>query len=296
MCAINMRMAFNLEHIQSYFDSQGPQPWSHHYIVTGHGGVRTDFVASWLATITELFNPWPKEWNIDPVTGASVLAKVPLFDHHKSSDQVEGNRTINGFTEILQSTYDSTALKSVSKSHVSYQALDHYVPHIFKRDFTVAQIVYPTNFNDVVTVSWEYIVKTFLRRCNHRQSHTKLNLKLIFESRLTNIPIDLSTDEGCQRAVELIIDHIVNNIIKVDGLGFSGPNLRILNHIPLEYSRISSTGGGQYIADRLGIDIDPWYFDLYDRAVSIASSPVTITAFGKTWYKNDLAERIKHVF
>jgi hypothetical protein len=106
--------------------------------------------------------------------------------------------------------------------------------------------------------------------------------------------INAETDTGCQQAIELIIDYMVNNIIRIDE--FSGPNPRLLNYQPLQYAKIAAVGGGQYIADKLSLDIDPWYFDLYDRAVTVSPSPNKITAFGKTWYKNDMAERIKNVY
>lgn len=253
-----------------------PRLWKHHYVVTGVGGVRTDFVAKWLSWVDPWFLPPETDWFIDVVTGSTIQNQNPPFAHIRQGPDKDQ------FFQTLMSTYSQQGSLDVSKSHIFYSDMLKYIPQPWHDRFTVVTIVYDeTSRSSVVNIVWEFFVKLLMRKTS------QLVEGLINIGRYHGMEVVTAEQLATQEAQAQYMEKLMLRVLKTTTL--RRPDVTgTLDHRKIQYEKILEPGGADHVAQTLDIEIQDWHREIFSRGLALGHSPREITSLGRLWRWQDL--------
>lgn len=267
-----------------------PQKFSHHYIVSGKGGVRTDFVALWLQSLSQ-FNPSSAPWLISYHGGTFGTQK--MFEYsglHGGHLENQINSTIA--RDLINAHYDKDAKLSASKSHDSFINLYYSIPPGLHKNFTMLNVIVDSNdINLHKQIAWEYMCKTGFILTTQSKSHIQ-NLMKAYIPEVPEEEYNSTDDETIANCVSALLPRLRD-------LYFDSANAWIdsnrtsakdkeLAYIELDYEEIIKPTGGEYIQQLLDIQVSESDLKLYAINTVRATSKPNVTAFGRTWNINDI--------
>ena len=272
-------MNFNeliIKNTSDYF-AEFPAKFRHHWVVSTVSGARGDFVANWIGSIQEHFNPNVSGWSINNRGTSNAGSK--LFDY---SHVYQGPESVVEPVLVAQldQHYNPNALQSVSKTHDDYSTLHAVIPRGYHDRFTMLDIGYDIRNKDIrIKILWEMLCKTFF----------------VEDSPVVNEKIQQSINMFYP-GQDIALETLVNKMCKVnvenfvswgrDAAAFTtdGP----LRRIVCDYAKIITADGARHLEQLLGINIAPEYHELYAHRLSTADSPESIVFRGRTWSKSEL--------
>lgn len=227
--------------------------------IVGPGGARMDFIAGWAGTLP---NFYPSHWGIDPLRRQSTLATQQVLD-------LMYPPSITGFLESQKYMLDSAAnLTFAIKSHQIDITL---YPLIHAQTLKVCHIDI-TNA-DIVTLAWEFVIKTYLRPQWPPTSPTRWG-------------IDTKLSPGCtdQQRIEAIDQQIKFQCRFFKK--YSKQNFKY-EYVDLKYVDLFSPGGSRYFCKKVDIFADDSYHNFYDLVLPLSQTPDEVSQWGHVFCKKD---------
>jgi hypothetical protein len=235
-------------------------------LVAGAGGARTDFIAGWLGILPLFLDG---EWRIDPLTGQShgFMRYTKLLDYG----------TIDSFSNFFKEFF---TINPAADLYYAGSMHGHQVGNFLGAINTnqAELLVVDTSTVSPAHVRWEFIVKTYL---------SQLRTRYAFETN-TTWQIDRSINKtGITNAdrITLVEQHLQN--IKNQPYNTSPIN-GLPPHKKLNYNLLFQLGGSKYLCDILNLpEVDKQYHTFWDSQLLPATSPDSLTVWGRTWNKAD---------
>jgi hypothetical protein len=127
-------------------------------------------------------------------------------------------------------------------------------------------------------VQWNFVVKTYM--CKE---------KILYCIKKGILPIDLEIDSQNitdDMRIKRIEHHLGLRIFNKSESKLILPSYP-KEFLTVDYNKLFIPGGSIYLCDVLGLDVGEVYHDYWDKMLKFSNAPDTITAYGKTWNKND---------
>lgn len=268
------------------------QQWSHHYIVTGLGGARTDFISQFMANQPQYFNHWAKPWSVALLTKASGPAECLFIEGETDCD-------INNpdVEQKLMKYYDNTALWTVSKSHCHIHNIVKNIPVQHSRLFTVVSItINPKEVDQITDVAWDMLYKCWLAPIMFKNPSYKIISDLAKQQgyianqcEVSSLPVDeiasLVERLGRDWYIQCILNDKANN---------NPTNVGDINLISLPYVYARAYDGGEGLARLLNIQISDDAKATWNDNMKKAESPQNLICLGRHWSRAQVYEWVQN--
>lgn len=242
--------------------------WKKSYIVTGMGGVRTDFVTAWLHFHKD-FHRLNYDWNICKHTGSTLFYQQNPFS---SLDDFS--------TESLLKNYQVDSDRNLAfKSHIlTYQKWkDILIPTLADKTILVAISTSTTNEEQWKLLNWEFICKTFLSQSKTKNTLIQVGKDFEIENFDTDHP---EFHDILTAYLKLRVKQYTPGTPPVAGEG--------LNCCYLDYTQLIEPTGAEHVTDVLGLSIDPVANEKWRRMLAQSFAPSEIAFHGKVYSYDSL--------
>jgi hypothetical protein len=231
-------------------------------LVTGPGGARMDFVAGWLGTLPGFVDT---RWYIDTTTGLSIgdthFTKGLDRPGSDISDVMSGhNMCLSSNSNLIWAGSNHGNQLHNYKTLNADGKLD--ILHI---DITGA---------DLDQIHWEFLAKTFLTCRRHITNYINQSLWII-DQQINKEKNSISDADRIKKFEELLSNK----------MEFFNPNLENLKYTTVEYDKLFQPGGSKYLVDLLKTTASDRQHAHWDHALTLSTTPETITAWGRSWTK-----------
>jgi hypothetical protein len=236
-------------------------------LIISTGGARGDFVAGWAGLLHNVIDNW---WTINPLTGkSSGFFKIKFIDYGQL------------LHDILKD--NNLQLDPESKLFLINPCHGHLLtPDVINQllDTGAVEMYFIDHRNlSKTTLSWEFIVKTYL---THTNTVDRIG------------PGPWAIDQHIDLHPELITDAhritAIKNIIKQQHRIGAVYDDKFLNNpciTLLDYHCLFRPGGSYYLCEKLNLIANVRLHNYWNHMLTVAQSPDSIDALGYTWRKTD---------
>jgi hypothetical protein len=241
--------------------------WRHCYIVDADGGARSDFITAWLSRL-QISQPLKDPWNINAQNGKTCMHWSSQVFDARLFRQAEDTEFLNW---LLEHQSDSAPIIA-QKTHHGYlipKSLSRRLfPFITLIDVTI-------DLESVVTVAWEFIVKTYL--------FDNFDLASVGGFFPVEELEKITTTEEKRCIIEKLFRLVVIDLIQSAVRGPVSKWTPMLTIKRVAYKDITNQNGSYLLAELLGLEVSSSDHKLWARSIQMAKAPLEITALGKTW-------------
>lgn len=252
------------------------------YLVSGLGGVRTDFVTAWLNSRRDFLNA---SWKICDNTGKTLFSRSgnPLnltFDNFDLNQSIVSGRACfvkqPELEKSLRMLINAQEKNIALKTHLTIDVLEKIIPADLHHFFIVLNIsIDSSDIGDVSKMLWEFVIKTYT--CEKK---------------------DCCDDQKFCGPVG------ADNRVRVDVINQAFINgLRIINEtrstrattikiIDIDYKTLLRTNGFYHLEHLIKLDSDVHSNLLWQEMLPKSFSKTVLEKFNETWTYRDIKKSV----